>query len=129
MKQCKRCEVFKDESMFWKQTKSADGLRPFCKDCDKAVKRENEFKRKLSEAIANVEEGLIKGFEVIGNRVTEIQFDHFAILDDADLEELPTHFEIALTNYEVLTKEEALKLIAVDRELARKVLYLADVYY
>ena len=36
MKKCKRCLVTKSLSDFYGQTRNKDGLRPYCKVCDKA---------------------------------------------------------------------------------------------
>lgn len=36
---CKRCLVSKSTDDFYKQRRNKSGLRPYCKDCDKAAWR------------------------------------------------------------------------------------------
>jgi len=38
MKQCSRCRESKDESMFTKDSRRKDGLRSYCKTCEKSAK-------------------------------------------------------------------------------------------
>jgi NAD-dependent SIR2 family protein deacetylase len=40
MKQCSKCKKQKDESEFSKNRKNKDGLRYYCKDCERAYTRE-----------------------------------------------------------------------------------------
>jgi hypothetical protein len=41
MKQCSKCKIQKDESEFSKNRKNKDGLRYYCKDCERAYTREH----------------------------------------------------------------------------------------
>jgi len=41
MKICKKCNIEKTESSFYKQTRRSDGLHPWCKDCCKTYAQEN----------------------------------------------------------------------------------------
>jgi len=47
MKQCKRCLETKSLSDFYGQKRDKDGLRPYCKDCDKAKNRKFYQNNKL----------------------------------------------------------------------------------
>lgn len=46
MKKCKRCLVSKSLDEFYGQTRNTDGLRPYCKICDKAQARITYHKNK-----------------------------------------------------------------------------------
>ena len=46
MKQCKRCLVSKPLCEFYGQVRNTDGLRPYCKICDKAQNRINYHRNK-----------------------------------------------------------------------------------
>ena len=48
MKQCSKCKKQKDESEFSKNRKNKDGLRYYCKDCERAYTRERYEQKKGS---------------------------------------------------------------------------------
>ena len=57
MKQCSKCKKQKDESEFSKNRKNKDGLRYYCKDCERAYTRERyEQKRGSAKKYNNYKE-------------------------------------------------------------------------
>lgn len=46
MKRCKRCLINKSLNEFYGQKRNSDGLRPYCKECDKAQFRTTYIKNK-----------------------------------------------------------------------------------
>lgn len=57
-KQCYTCEEYKDYDMFWKQSKSNDGLSPYCISCNKELNKKQYKKRadkKVFPVIYNLE--------------------------------------------------------------------------
>lgn len=44
MKYCPKCDTKKDESNFYRNPKSRDGLQSYCKDCEKETQRASRLK-------------------------------------------------------------------------------------
>ena len=58
MKLCTKCKQNKDETCFGKQSKSKDGLHPWCKKCVSKYKKEMAIKRKKKRKEETLPEGM-----------------------------------------------------------------------